>query len=289
MRKYILSLLAFFAILLSAHAQVSTFAYPAVPDTLKNVEQRASYLTLHYWDNFDFADTLQLHDANNAEQGFVNYIDLISRFMSMRQKDIIQKTKENKTQEDKTECTYSQAIRQSIKFFCSKAFAQAPAKDKFESLISHYLENPKSPMRNDRTYLLFLQEMKTSSYFDETEKERINFQIKTRNKNLPGDKAIDFAFSDKEGKQHQLSDYKDKKVILYFYDPDCDNCHRISAWLDKQTIPADYTFLTIYADTRISDLYSLEAMPTIFLLDKGNVVVLKDCSPELLIHTINQK
>ena len=286
MRKYILSLLASFAILLPAHAQVSTFAYPAIPDTLKSVEQRASYLILHYWDNFDFTDTLQLHDANNAEQGFVNYIDLISRIMSMRQKDSNQKTQEDKTKERKTECTYSQAIRQSIKFFCSKAFAQTPAKYKFESLISHYLENPKSPMRNDRTYLLFLQEMKTSSYFDETEKERINFQIKTRNKNLPGDKAIDFVFTDKGGKQHHLSDYKDRKVILYFYDPDCDNCHRISAWLDKQTIPADYTLLSIYADTRISDLYSLEAMPTIYLLDQGNIVVLKDCSPEVLMQVI---
>lgn len=274
--------MAFLAIQLSAHAQVSSFAYPAIPDTLKNVEQRACYLTLHYWDNFDFTDTLQLHDANNAEQGFVNYIDLISRIMSMQQKAFSQETEDSKTK-----CTYSLAIRQSIKTFCSKAFAQATAKDKFESLISHYLENPKSPMRNDRIYLLFLQEMKTSPYFDETEKERINFQIKTRNKNLPGDKAIDFAFSDKEGKQHQLSDYKDRKVILYFYDPDCDNCHRISAWLDKQTIPADYTFLTIYADTRISDLYSLEAMPTIYLLDKGNIVVLKDCSPEMLMQVIN--
>lgn len=84
--------------------------------------------------------------------------------------------------------------------------------------------------------------MEKSTGFDETEKERIAFKIKTRNKNLPGDYALDFVFTDKNGNQHQLSDYKDRKVILYFYDPDCDNCHRISAWLDKQTIPADYTF-----------------------------------------------
>lgn len=265
MRKYILSLLASFVILLSAHAQVSSFAYPSIPDTLKNVEQRASYLTLHYWDNFDFTDSLQLHDAYRAEQGFVNYIDLIARLK------------------------YSPAIQQSIKSFCSKAFAQTSAKSKFESLIAHYLQNPKSPMRNDRTYLLFLQEMKTSPYFDEAEKERICFQIKTRNKNLPGNPAIDIAFTDKEGKPHQLSDYKDRKVILYFYDPDCDNCHRISAWLDKQTIPADYTLLSIYVDSRISDIYSLEAMPTIYLLDKGSIVILKDCSPEELMQVINQK
>lgn len=265
MRKYFLSLLPFFAILLSAHAQVSSFAYPAIPDTLKNVEQRAHYLTLHYWDNFDFTDTLQLYDASNTEQGFVNYIDLIARLKN------------------------SPTIQQSITSLCNKVFAHTAAKKKFESLIEHYLENPQSPMRNDRTYLLFLQEMAASPYFDETEKERINFQLKTKNKNLPGSQAIDFEWTDTVGKVHRLSDYKTKKVILYFYDPDCDNCHKVSQWLSTQTIPQEYTYLSIHADIKITDLYSLQAMPTIYLLDKDNQVVLKDCSPELLIHTINLK
>jgi len=39
----------------------------------------------------------------------------------------------------------------------------------------------------------------------------------------------------------------------------------------------------VHADDTISQLYSLQAMPTIYLLDKGNRVVLKDCSAETLV------
>ena len=45
--------------------------------------------------------------------------------------------------------------------------------------------------------------------------------------------------------------------------------------------------LRIIADDQISATYSIKAMPTIYLLDKGNIVVLKDCTPELLISVIN--
>ena len=131
--------------------------------------------------------------------------------------------------------------------------------------------------------------MKNSPCFDETEKERIAFKIKTTNKNLPGDIAINFKFKDESGKEHQLSDYKDQKVILYFYDPDCENCRKVSAWLKQQTIPADIKVLKMIADNHISYIYSLKNMPTIFLLDKENKVILKDCTAQELIENISTK
>ena len=131
--------------------------------------------------------------------------------------------------------------------------------------------------------------MKNSPCFDETEKERIAFKIKTTNKNLPGDIAINFKFKDENGKEHQLSDYKDQKVILYFYDPDCENCHEVSAWLKQQTIPADIKVLKMIADNHISYMYNLKNMPTIFLLDKENKVILKDCTAQELIENISTK
>lgn len=248
---------------LSMSAQRPSFVYPSIPDSLRQVEQRTDYLATHYWDHFDFKDTLQLNNPNIAEQGFVNFIDLLPRLLQ-------------------------KCAQRSVHIFTKQAFQSDVAKAKFESLIDHYLGNPQSPMRNDRTYLLFLQEMKQSSCFDETEKERISFQIKTHDKNLPGDSAIDFSFSDKDGKSHHLSDYKDRKVIIYFYDPDCDNCHRVSAWLAKQTIPATYTFLPVYATNEIRECYSLMAMPSLYLLNKDNQVILKDCSPEMLMQVISK-
>lgn len=241
-----------------------SFPYPALPDTLRSVEQRAGYLSEHYWDNYNFADTLMLESEEVTEQGFVNFIDILGRF--------------------------SPAIAQKgIAGFTQRAFKNTAAKERFESLIEHYFENPQSPLRNDRVYLLFLEEMKNSSCFDEAEKERLAFKIKTTNKNLPGDIAINFNFKDENGMSHQLSDYRDQKVILYFYDPDCENCHKVSAWLKQQTIPADIKVLKIIADNHISHIYSLRAMPTIFLLDKGNLVVLKDCTAQELIAYVSSK
>lgn len=260
----------------AAHAQGNTFPYPSMPDTLKSADDRAAYLLLHYWDRFDFCDTLQLQNADNIEQGFVNYIDLIARLSEEIKRGNLQHTN-------------SHTLSQSVATLCNKAFTTAPAKKKVESLISHYLDDPQSPMRDDRTYLLFLHEMEHSSFLQEAEKERAAFKVKTRNKNLPGDTALDFSFTDKEGKMRKLSDYKKEKVILYFYDPDCENCHRVTAWLKKQTIPADYQFLSVRADDNISELYSIEAMPTIYLLDKGNTVVLKDCLPETLMQVIGNQ
>ena len=269
--------------LVQAQAQQS-FPYPAIPDTLRSVEQRAGYLSEHYWDNYNFADTLLLKSKEVTEQGFVNFIDILNRFnldnasKGVAHKDIAQKG-----------ITRKDITQQGIACFTRKAFSNAAAKERFENLIEHYFEDQLSPVRNDRVYLIFLEEMKNSPCFDETEKERIAFKIKTTNKNLPGDIAINFKFKDESGKEHQLSDYKDQKVILYFYDPDCENCHKVSAWLKQQTIPADIKVLKMIADNHISYMYSLKNMPTIFLLDKENKVILKDCTAQELIENISTK
>lgn len=269
--------------LVQAQAQQS-FPYPAIPDTLRNVEQRAGYLSEHYWDNYNFDDTLLLKSKEVTEQGFVNFIDILNRFTldnaskGVAHKDIAQKGIARKD-----------ITQQGIACFTRKAFSNAAAKERFENLIEHYFEDQLSPVRNDRVYLIFLEEMKNSPCFNETEKERIAFKIKTTNKNLPGDIAINFNFKDENGKEHQLSDYKDQKVILYFYDPDCENCHKVSVWLKQQTIPADIKVLKMIADNHISYIYSLKNMPTIFLLDKENKVILKDCTAQELIENISTK
>ena len=258
------------------------------------MEQRAGYLSEHYWDNYNFADTLLLKSKEVTEQGFVNFIDILNRFnldnasKGVAHKDIAQKgiTRKDITQKGIAQKDITQ---QGIACFTRKAFSNAAAKERFENLIEHYFEDQLSPVRNDRVYLIFLEEMKNSPCFDETEKERIAFKIKTTNKNLPGDIAINFKFKDENGKEHQLSDYKDQKVILYFYDPDCENCHKVSVWLKQQTIPADIKVLKMIADNHISYMYSLKNMPTIFLLDKENKVILKDCTAQELIENISTK
>ena len=80
--------LAFFACLFCAgivscaYAQkqqekTKEFRLPDVPVTLTAPEDRAAYLSLHYWDHFDFADTSLISRPEITEQAFVDFISIL--------------------------------------------------------------------------------------------------------------------------------------------------------------------------------------------------------------------
>lgn len=53
------------------------FHLPDVPVTLTAPEDRADYLSLHYWDHFDFADTSLISRPEITEQVFVDFISVL--------------------------------------------------------------------------------------------------------------------------------------------------------------------------------------------------------------------
>ena len=265
------------------------FPYPQIPDVYQDVQARARYLAEHYWDRLDFTDTTQLGNPDIVEQGFSNYLDFLPRFS----KDIEQA---------------------SIEIFARKAFANVHSKACFEKLTEHYLQDPQSPFRNDEVYQRLLLEMAKQPLFDETERERLTYKAKVAGMNLPGAQATNFTFIDRQGRRHELAEYQDRPVILYFNDPDCEVCHATTQKLAAQ-LPTDIQVLAIYADTVTDEwrkhpqpfppkwtdgcspegeivqqhLYDLSAMPTIYLLDKGNTVRLKDCTAEQLLEALKQR
>ena len=44
------------------------FPFPQIPAVLTSPEERRSYLLAHYWDEYDFADTVLLHKADEYLQ-----------------------------------------------------------------------------------------------------------------------------------------------------------------------------------------------------------------------------
>lgn len=290
-KTIVLATILLLAGLTEALAQTKTqaeFPYPQIPEVYHDVQARARYLAEHYWDRFDFADTTQLGNPDIVEQGFSNYLDFLPRFS----KDIEQS---------------------SIEIFARKAYANPRSKACFEKLTEHYLSDPQSPFRNDEVYQRLLLEMAKQPLFDEAEKERLTYKAKIAGMNLPGTKATDFTFIDRQGRRQTLTKYQDRPVVVYFNDPDCEVCHATTRQLAAQ-LPTGITVLAIYADTEteawrthpqpfpptwidgcspqgdivVRHLYDLPAMPTIYLLDKGNIVRLKDCSAEQLIQTLKK-
>lgn len=64
-----------------SHAQkresAKEFRLPDVPVTLTAPEDRAAYLSLHYWDHFDFADTTLIDRPEITEQALVDFISIL--------------------------------------------------------------------------------------------------------------------------------------------------------------------------------------------------------------------
>lgn len=274
--------------------EAATFPYPTIPHELRTVEDRAGFLLEHYWDNIDFGDTALVHKPDIAEQGFSNFIDLLPRVDS------------------------AVAVR-GVAVFSAAAFRRSTpqnVREHFADLAEHYLADPNSPMRSDALYLLFLDRLTAAQAFSPAERERFSFKRVNIAKNQPGMVAADFAYIDRNGHESTLHATKGEYTLLYFYDPDCENCHETTAFFSKSSLLTTnprLTVLAVYpdADTDLwrkepqlfpskwidayspggkvaASLYYIRATPTIFLLDKDKRVLLKDTSPAVLLRYLSE-
>lgn len=267
-----------------------TFPFPEIPVVLTQSEERKEYLLEHFWDRFDFSDTLLVNDRNISEQGLANQFSLLA----------------DKTVSEKWRV-------KSIENLCSGIERHEHARNVFMRWIEHYLYDPNSPFYNEPLYSIYLQRMLRSSMLDEARRSPLEFQLKLLERNRPGTKAENFPYYLPDGSRTTLdkTSVKGEFLLLFFYDPECPKCHKILeemtadkelsvlATVGKLTVLAIYTegdetiWKTALADmpeewlvgndrqtVKENTLYDLRAMPTLYLLDKRKTVILKDTSYE---------
>lgn len=295
MRKILFICLLILCLLTATKVKAQDFPYPSMPQTLATTEARGAYLIEHYWDNFSFSDTALIHQPELTEQGFANFVDLLPRFGD------------------------SIAVR-GVSEFSRKAFAPItprPMREYMAKLTEHYLYNPNSPLHSDALFVMFLQEMSHSDGFDLPTREHYAYIQTNVAKNMPGTVATDFVYIDRNGHQSSLHTTQGEYILIYFNDPDCDNCHEVTAQLRTDSLFVNnprLTFLAVYADSdtelwktnpqpfpaswidayspegeiTTKQLYFINATPTIYLLDSEKRVLLKDPSIELLKQCLNE-
>lgn len=258
---------------------------PDVPPSLTVPEERAAYLIAHFWDGMDFGDTLRCRDRAFMEQNFVNYLSL---FPHARPED----------------------LPQHIAQLLERATADSICLDLLNDLAEHYLDEPNSPMRNEEYYILFLEGLLRLPALPETERIRPAYRLEMARKNRPGTTAADFAYTDRHSNRRTLYATRGKRLLLLFYDPACSHCLQILDGLRESAVIAglianrELAVLAVYTegDRRLWDetkaslprewsvaidesrivereLYTLPAMPVIYLLDGQKTVLLKDPTP----------
>jgi len=238
---------------------------------------------LHYWDNFDFADTLAIKNPELGEQALVNFI---AKFSNVP--DTLRSS--------------------SIKKMLSKAKPYPTTLAYFSSQYKRYLYDPNSPMRNDSYYEPVLEFLLDSCMLNEVDKYRHQLLLRLIRKNRVGTPASDFDFQLPKGNRSRLYSVKAPFTLLFFYEPGCPHCdeaiNQLKNNADFQRL-IDHGRLTMLAAYAAGDYdvwkayqpnipvswingfdngrqilsqasYDLRASPTIYLLDKNKVVLLKD-------------
>ncbi len=185
-----------------------------------------------------------------------------------------------------------------------------------------YLYEQDSPLFNEEYYLLFADALAAAPLRD-YERLRIEAQRAAMRKNRVGTVAADFSFETRDGKRLRLSEAAPgRRVLLLFYDPDCDHCMQTiaelsgSAPLNEAVARGDMAVVAVYAGFGSSaraawrrtldrlpaawtvgfdsgtvytrDLYVLRNLPALYLLDASRRVILKDAAPARLAEHFNE-
>lgn len=261
---------------------------------LKQKEPKKTALDT-YWDDYSFTDTLAIKDPEVSEQRFVNFISLFPY---------------NDLKEVKA--SIENLLRLSEKN--KKVFIF------FKEQYAHYLADPNSPLRNDLYYEYVLSYLANSLANTETERSRYQMQLEMIQKNQIGMQITDFKYLDSKGNIEKLSDNWGKTCLLLFYDPSCPHCKDIlkelkssqvlnnlislqklsviaidplgdkALWKEYQALIPDNWINGFDPNDMLikRQLYSINAYPTIYLLNNEGKILLKDPDYQVVLDILKR-
>ncbi|WP_321330959.1 DUF5106 domain-containing protein [uncultured Bacteroides sp.] len=263
---------------------VQAFSLPVVPAVLTTPALRADYLVNHYWDHFNFSDTNYIHHPEITEQAWVDYTDLLTHVSLPTAKNAIKDVMNRASGKEKKMFIY------------------------FTDLADKYLYDPNSPARNEEFYIPVLETMMASPILSDTEKIRPKARLELAQKNRIGTKATDFTYTLASGAKGTLQGLSTEFTLLFFNNPGCHACDEYikaikgSSIINKLIADKRLKVLAIYPDEELDEwekhqqefpkewingydksasikkknVYDLKAIPSLYLLDKEKMVLLKD-------------
>ncbi len=258
-------------------------------DSEQSEFDRFTHDVIHYWDGFNFSDTTILsRSKQELEHTFAQWIEMSLALYydtdSVYTGEVIKRAKINNVM----------LVR-------------------FMDMSETCLNDPNSPFRCEELYIPILREAINSSVGDEY-KMRYRAHLETAMMNRKGTIASDFTYITVLRKEGTLHAIESPYTILYFFNPDCQDCARVSEIIatdgvlnalidtDKLSILAIYpdedlnswnkhqnefpkSWITgRYSNEYDREKYDLPAIPNLYLLDSEKRVIMKDAIIEHIIH-----
>ena len=266
------------------------FVLPAIPESLTSPEERANYLALHYWDELDMAK-LDAQTGDDIDQAFADFVSILP---------------------------YTTLRDEAFATLWQRSYPHPEAFYKMLQLAERYLYDVASPMRNEEYYIEALEAIHTSTDIEAMDKFAATSQLELLKRNRIGERATDFAFVDKQGREHRLSEYDAEYLLLLFASADCEECKRMKRDIDANTrlwMMMRRGSLAIVAVTiteseaewlqtthpagwvegwdkeqilERESIYDLTTKPRLYLLDSDKRVILKNTTPRQVEEYLQQ-
>jgi thiol-disulfide isomerase/thioredoxin len=263
---------------------------PQVPLIITKRSEQMNYLADHYWDNFNFRDTVNIADVS-VEEHFNDYLGILTRVPSS-------------------------ISRCAVNGLMEKSDWNSKVLMRFFSLSEKYLYDPNSPLRNETLYIEFLKHLLENKILPDVYKIRPRHQYEMARRNAPGSKASNFEFRTAAGGKGLLHKIKSPYLLIYFNNPDCGDCKRVCSLLQRSSAiysgisSGKLKILSVYPDEDLAvwkkensaipsswinaynpggivkknEIYDLKAIPCLYLLDHNKRVLLKDAVFEEVEH-----
>lgn len=282
----------------NSSASANKFPYPKVPLFLSDQSQKAEYLVEHFWDKY-------LPDAGNCQidsagwrDAFNNYFVLLSGLHSEGRGELC--SREIKSAVGKADSLYQSGSKSLMLNFVH-----------YSEL---FLYDPNSPLLNEALYIPVLEGLLSSQALEEESKLTLRYQLEQALVNSVGTKAADIKYKYCIGgdpwnlRDGSLYGIKADYTLIFFNNPDCPACAQMLKELSQAPIvqrmveqgrlavlalyidqdlerwranlkdyPQEWIYARDYSQSiNIERIYTIRAIPSLYLLDSGKRVLLKD-------------
>lgn len=277
MKRLILVILAFVLLLPSIKANETYFPYPQPPEELTTLAQRSNYLVEHFWDRCNFKSAFS--STERLKNAFCDYI----AFMPYAAPDTVHTSINNLI--DKVKKNPKNLLTLAI-------IAEAT------------LYGDSAMYWSDELYLPFAEAVVNTKKISKTDRARFEHQVSILKGSQVGMTAPNLELITPLGETIMLDSISAQHIILFFNDPDCDDCRiaktRMSANLEANNLinagvlkivsiypgepdeewiaeTTDYPKNWIVGASVNADLlYDMRTKPTLYYLQSNHEIVLKN-------------
>ena len=292
----------------SVAPQLRDFPYPTVPAVYTDPEERRDWTLNHFWDAFLAGDGLCDTSAvlgvrrSDVEGQMAAYVQVLQMIPLPE-------------------------AQQKMRHFFSQVEARQAADTAshvyllMEEIVSKYLYDPNSPVRDEDLYLPYVEGLASSRFTREEARPGYVYEARMCALAPVGSVAPDFRFTDARGRTRRLHDVKARATLLFFSNPGCYACLEIINTLEAvpgirdRIARGDFAVVNVYIDedldawreyepnyprdwycgydpdglVRADRIYNVRAIPSLYLLDGEKHILMKDAPVERVVSWLENQ